>query len=96
MKGPEEKLPAFLISRYPSRSFRYVQDVSITPWLDMGVGGTGATLYGCDDLTAWDTGGQIHITVKALGIEETVTSTLISRPLAPVDQRVIRHHRFLP
>jgi photosystem II stability/assembly factor-like uncharacterized protein len=99
-------------TRYPARSFRYVQDVSISPWLDMGISGTGriaevspklgwmtesleidpfnsnkmmygtgATLYGCDDLTAWDTGVQIHITVKALGIEETVTSALISPPI---------------
>src|SRR6266540_292946 len=33
--------------------------------------GTGATIYGSDDLTTWDTGGQIHISVKAVGLEET-------------------------
>jgi xyloglucan-specific exo-beta-1,4-glucanase len=42
--------------------------------------GTGATLYGSDDLTAWDTGGQIHIRVMAQGIEETSVLDLISPP----------------
>ena len=42
--------------------------------------GTGATIYGSDDLTAWDSGGQIHITVKAQGIEETAVLDLISPP----------------
>src|SRR5215468_10239451 len=42
--------------------------------------GTGATIYGCDDLTTWDTGGQIHLSVKALGIEETAVLDLISPP----------------
>ena len=42
--------------------------------------GTGATIYGSDDLLAWDSGGQIHITVKAQGIEETAVLDLISPP----------------
>ena len=42
--------------------------------------GTGATIYGSDDLTAWDSGGQIHISVKAQGIEETAVLDLISPP----------------
>jgi xyloglucan-specific exo-beta-1,4-glucanase len=42
--------------------------------------GTGATIYGADDLTTWDTGGQIHISVKAVGLEETAVLDLISPP----------------
>jgi hypothetical protein len=42
--------------------------------------GTGATIYGADDLTAWDSGGQIHISVKAQGLEETAVLDLISPP----------------
>src|SRR5262245_9342759 len=42
--------------------------------------GTGATIYGADDLTTWDTGGQIHISVKASGLEETAVLDLISPP----------------
>jgi hypothetical protein len=42
--------------------------------------GTGATIYGSDDLTVWDTGAQIHISVKANGLEETAVLDLISPP----------------
>jgi photosystem II stability/assembly factor-like uncharacterized protein len=42
--------------------------------------GTGATLYGVDNLTAWDSGGPIAISVHAQGIEETVPQDLISPP----------------
>ena len=42
--------------------------------------GTGATLYGTDDLTAWDAGNPIHISVRAQGIEETAILDLISPP----------------
>jgi xyloglucan-specific exo-beta-1,4-glucanase len=45
--------------------------------------GTGATLYGTDNLTAWDTGGKITISVKALGIEETAIQELVSPPAGP-------------
>jgi xyloglucan-specific exo-beta-1,4-glucanase len=45
--------------------------------------GTGATLYGTDNLTAWDTGGKITITVKAVGIEETAIQELVSPPAGP-------------
>lgn len=95
---------------FPSRSFRYVQDISAAPWLNFGdtnpvppvpspkLGwmvasleidpfnsgrmfyGTGATLYGTNDLTNWDTGAQIHISVAAQGIEEAATLGLISPP----------------
>ena len=42
--------------------------------------GTGATMYGTNNLTAWDSGGQASITVAAVGIEETAVQDLISPP----------------
>lgn len=42
--------------------------------------GTGATMYGTNNLTAWDTGGQANISVAAVGIEETSVLDLISPP----------------
>jgi xyloglucan-specific exo-beta-1,4-glucanase len=42
--------------------------------------GTGATMYGTNNLTAWDTGGQTNISVAAVGIEETAVQDLISPP----------------
>jgi xyloglucan-specific exo-beta-1,4-glucanase len=96
---------------YPSRSLRYIQDISAAPWLNFGntnpvppvpspllgwmvsgleidpfnsnhiLYGTGATLYGSNDLTTWDTGGQIHISVAAQGIEEAAVLDLISPPV---------------
>jgi photosystem II stability/assembly factor-like uncharacterized protein len=97
-------------TRYPNRSFRYTQDISAAPWLNLTTPapraaevspklgwmtesleidpfnsnkmmyGTGATVYGSDNLTNWDTGGTITITVKALGLEETAVNDLISPP----------------
>lgn len=40
--------------------------------------GTGATIYGSDNLTAWDTGGTVDITVRAHGLEEVSVNCLIS------------------
>jgi len=45
--------------------------------------GTGATLYGTDNLTTWDSGGKITISVKATGIEETAIQELVSPPAGP-------------
>jgi len=42
--------------------------------------GTGATMYGTNNLTAWDTGGQVNVSVAAVGIEETAVQDLISPP----------------
>ena len=42
--------------------------------------GTGATLYGTNDLTNWDAGTQFHISVAAKGIEEENVLALISPP----------------
>ncbi|ADL53137.1 WD40/YVTN/BNR-like repeat-containing protein [Clostridium cellulovorans] len=45
--------------------------------------GTGATVYGTDNLTDWDkTDGVVHIKVKGQGIEETAVSALVS-PTTP-------------
>ncbi|HEU0176885.1 MAG TPA: xyloglucanase [Blastocatellia bacterium] len=58
-----------------------VGDLEIDPFnSDRMMYGTGATIYGSDDLTTWDTGGQIHISVKAIGLEETAVLDLISPP----------------
>ncbi|WP_281203394.1 exo-alpha-sialidase [Nocardiopsis trehalosi] len=42
--------------------------------------GTGATLYGTDDLTAWDRDEAFTIEVKAQGIEETAVNDLAAPP----------------
>ncbi|MFC3998403.1 WD40/YVTN/BNR-like repeat-containing protein [Nocardiopsis sediminis] len=42
--------------------------------------GTGATLYGTDDLTAWDRDETFTIEVKARGIEETAVLDLAAPP----------------
>jgi photosystem II stability/assembly factor-like uncharacterized protein len=42
--------------------------------------GTGATMYGTNNLTAWDTNGIVNINVAAVGIEETAVQDLISPP----------------
>jgi xyloglucan-specific exo-beta-1,4-glucanase len=42
--------------------------------------GTGATMYGTNNLTAWDANGVVNISVAAVGIEETAVQDLISPP----------------
>ena len=42
--------------------------------------GTGATLYGTNNLTNWDNGEQMDITVMADGIEEVVSNALVVVP----------------
>jgi xyloglucan-specific exo-beta-1,4-glucanase len=103
-------------TRYPSRSFRYTQDITAAPWLYWGgppgggrpgaevfpklgwmtesleidpfnsnkmMYGTGATIYGSDNLTEWDAGRQITVKVKAQGLEETAIQELVSPPTGP-------------
>ena len=41
---------------------------------------TGATIYGSENLTDWDTGGTVSLTVKAQGQEQTAVLDLISPP----------------
>jgi xyloglucan-specific exo-beta-1,4-glucanase len=47
--------------------------------------GTGATIYGCDNLTDWDKGEYIDISVKAKGIEETAVLSLMCPPIDGVE-----------
>ena len=42
--------------------------------------GTGATMYGTNNLSAWESGGLVDISVAAVGIEETAVQDLISPP----------------
>jgi hypothetical protein len=42
--------------------------------------GTGATIYGTTNLTAWDAGGTVGVEVMAEGLEETAVLDLVSPP----------------
>lgn len=42
--------------------------------------GTGATVYGTENLSSWDSGGQIKITPMVKGLEETAVNDLASPP----------------
>ncbi|MFV2144417.1 cellulose binding domain-containing protein [Isoptericola sp. G70] len=46
--------------------------------------GTGATIYGGENLTAWDDGGTVDISVRAQGVEETAIQDLVAPP-GPVE-----------
>ena len=46
--------------------------------------GTGATMYGTNNLTSWDANGTVNISVAAVGIEETAVQDLISPPAGTV------------
>lgn len=61
-----------------------IGDLDIDPFnSDRMMYGTGATIYGTDNLTAWDTGGTVAISVMAEGLEETAVLDLISPPAGP-------------
>ncbi|GAA0136432.1 cellulose binding domain-containing protein [Paenibacillus sp. YSY-4.3] len=58
-----------------------IGDLEIDPFnSDRMMYGTGATIYGTNNLTAWDKGGKVNLSVMAKGIEETAVSALISPP----------------
>jgi hypothetical protein len=58
-----------------------VESLEIDPFnSDRMFYGTGATMYGTNNLTAWDTGGVVNISVAAVGVEETAVQDLISPP----------------
>ncbi len=58
-----------------------IGDLEIDPFnSDRMLYGTGATLYGSDNLTNWDADEIFTITVKAQGLEETAVLDLISPP----------------
>jgi len=42
--------------------------------------GTGMTMWGTENLTAWDSGNQFALSVQATGIEETAVLDLVSPP----------------
>ena len=58
-----------------------VESLEIDPFnSDRMFYGTGATMYGTNNLTAWDSNGVVNIDVAAVGIEETAVQDLISPP----------------
>ncbi|MDL4814267.1 cellulose binding domain-containing protein [Actinomadura opuntiae] len=57
------------------------ESVEIDPFdSDRLMYGTGATLYGTEDLTRWDAGGKVTIRPMVDGLEETAVLDLISPP----------------
>ncbi|MFE6620064.1 xyloglucanase [Streptomyces sp. NPDC057740] len=59
-----------------------MESVQIDPFdSDHFMYGTGATIYGADNLTDWDSGGTVHLSVRAQGLEETAVMCLISPPV---------------
>jgi xyloglucan-specific exo-beta-1,4-glucanase len=58
-----------------------IGDIEIDPFdSNRMLYGTGATIYGTDDLTNWDRGVPFRLAVKAQGLEETSVQDLISPP----------------
>ncbi|AEI43685.1 xyloglucanase [Paenibacillus mucilaginosus] len=58
-----------------------IGDLEIDPFnKDRMLYGTGATIYGTGNLTAWDTGGKVNLSVAAKGLEEMAVIDLISPP----------------
>jgi hypothetical protein len=58
-----------------------IGDIDIDPFnSDRMMYGTGATVYGSENLTNWDSGTNIDISVMAEGIEETAVKDLVSPP----------------
>ena len=58
-----------------------VESLEVDPFnSDRMLYGTGATMYGTNNLTAWDTNGVVNISVAAVGVEETAVQDLISPP----------------
>ncbi len=56
-----------------------IGNISIDPFnSDRMMYGTGATVYGTDNLTDIDTGGTVNLSVVAEGIEQTAVQSLIS------------------
>ncbi|MEU0390228.1 sialidase family protein [Streptomyces chartreusis] len=59
-----------------------MESVQIDPFdSDHFMYGTGATIYGADNLTDWDSGGTVHLSVRAQGLEETAVMCVISPPV---------------
>lgn len=61
-----------------------VESLEIDPFnSDHMLYGTGATMFGTNNLTAWDSGDSVNISVAAVGVEETAVVDLISPPTGP-------------
>ncbi|KAJ3122809.1 hypothetical protein HK098_002462 [Nowakowskiella sp. JEL0407] len=62
-----------------------IESMEIDPFnSDRFMYGTGMTIFGSNDLTKWDSGGQITIVPMIQGQEETAILDLISPPTGPV------------
>ncbi|TKH41586.1 xyloglucanase [Paenibacillus terrae] len=58
-----------------------IGDLEIDPFnSDHMLYGTGATIYGSKNVTNWDKGGKLDISVAAKGVEETAILDLVSPP----------------
>jgi xyloglucan-specific exo-beta-1,4-glucanase len=58
-----------------------IEGLNIDPFnSDRMMYGTGATLFATNNLTTWDSGGQVAIKSTALGIEEMAVTELVSPP----------------
>ncbi len=58
-----------------------IGDLEIDPFnSDRMMYGTGATIYGTNNLTAWDNGGTVNLKVMAKGVEEMAVLGLVSPP----------------
>jgi hypothetical protein len=59
-----------------------IGDLEIDPFdSDSAMYVTGATAYGIDNLTNLDSGGNVNLSVKAEGLEETAVNDLLSPPV---------------
>jgi len=56
--------------------------------------GTGATLYGTNNLTSWDSASMFAISSMGVGIEETSVLGLVSPPSAPSDGGASTPHLY--
>ncbi len=73
-KNPVDPVPAVKLGWM-------IEGMNIDPFnSDRMFYGTGATLYGTTNLTAWDTGGLVNIKSMAMGIEEAAVTGLVSPP----------------
>jgi xyloglucan-specific exo-beta-1,4-glucanase len=72
--NPEDPVPAVKLGWM-------IGDIEIDPFnSDRMFYGTGATIYGTTNLTAWDNGGTVKIASMAMGVEEASVQDLISPP----------------
>lgn len=61
-------------------------DIEINPFdSDEMMYGTGATIYGSENLTDWDKGEDVNIKVMGTGVEETAVLSLICPPIDGVE-----------